>query len=77
MVATSSIEATVYYFTKLEKCCQGQLLTLASVRKGSEPVKIGKAEAEETFQAVGLKGWFGGRLPFQLLEAQEGAKFDF
>ena len=67
----------MYYFVKLEKCCQGQLLALATARRGAEPVKIGKQEAEETFQTVGLKGWFGGRLHFQLLESQEGRSYQF
>ncbi|KAL5511002.1 hypothetical protein ACEPAG_3721 [Sanghuangporus baumii] len=75
LVATSSIEATVHYFTALEKSCQVQLLADAAGRT----VKIGDEEAADTYKTVGTSygGWFSGGPAFQLLEANEGVRFQY
>lgn len=49
----------------------------AASGKGGTTVKIGEAEAEETYRTVGTGGWFSGRVQFQALEMREGSKFDF
>ena len=69
LVATASIEATVRYFTLLEKNCHTQLLADAA----GAPIKIGDYEAEDTYKTVGTisGGWFSGRPMFQQLEKEE------
>ncbi|KAL5476375.1 hypothetical protein ACEPAI_3475 [Sanghuangporus weigelae] len=75
LVATSSIEATVHYFIALEKSCQVQLLVDAA----GHTVKIGDEEAADTYKTVGTSygGWFSGGPAFQLLEANEGVRFEY
>ena len=75
LVATASIEATVRYFTLLEKNCHTQLLADAA----GAPIKIGDYEAEDTYKTVGTisGGWFSGRPMFQQLEKEEGVRFSY
>ncbi|KAL5495525.1 hypothetical protein ACEPAI_988 [Sanghuangporus weigelae] len=76
LVATTSIEATVHYFVSLEKCCKTQLMADATTAQtGIKTVPIGEKEAAETYQTVGVGGWFSGRTHFQALENREGQKF--
>lgn len=76
MVATTSIEATVHYFVSLEKCCKVQLMSdAAAAQTGIKTVPIGEKEATETYQTVGVGGWFSGTTHFQALENREGQKF--
>ncbi|THH07132.1 hypothetical protein EW145_g3592 [Phellinidium pouzarii] len=78
LVATSSIESTVHYFSSLEKCCHVQLTTDAVAGRTRVPkITIGDKEAVGTYQAVGAGGWFSGRTQFQALEAREGKFFEF
>ena len=68
----------MHYFISLEKCCHVQLMADAAASgNGGATVKIGEAEAEETYRTVGTGGWFSGRVQFQALEMREGSKFDF
>lgn len=48
----------------------------AATGTGSATVKIGEAEAEDTYRTVGVGGWFSGRVQFHALEMREGAKFE-
>ena len=48
----------------------------AAAGRGGETVKIGEAEAEDTYRTVGVGGWFSGRVQFQALEGREGTKFE-
>ena len=75
LVATSSIEATVHFFVALEKSCHVQLLADAA----GKTVKIGDEDAADTYKTVGTAyaGWFSGRPTFQILEANEGVKFEY
>ncbi|KAI5117085.1 hypothetical protein M0805_009489 [Coniferiporia weirii] len=75
LVATPSIEATLFYFVALEKSCHVQLMADAA----GKTVKIGDEEAADTYKTVGSSfgGWFSGRPAFQLLEANEGVKFEY
>ncbi|KAI5123742.1 hypothetical protein M0805_000334 [Coniferiporia weirii] len=78
LIATRSIEATVHYFVSLEKCCQAQLMAdAAAAQTGVPTIKIEDKEAADTYQTVGVGGWFSGRTHFQSLEAREGNKFEF
>lgn len=80
LVATDSIEATVFFFIALEKACQVQLMAdAAAAGKGRATVKIPLEDALNTYRANGsLKaGWFQGLPEFQLLEAREGISYVF
>jgi len=80
LVATSSIEATVFFFISLEKCCQVQLLAdAAAAGRGAATVKIRADEAKDTYRTVGTMraGWFSGLPQFDVLEAREGVSFEY
>ncbi|KLO18864.1 arad-like aldolase/epimerase [Schizopora paradoxa] len=80
LVAADSIEAAVYYFMGLEKACQVQLLAdAAAIGRGHPTVKISEAECIDTYEVVGHSkgGWFNGLPQFQLLEVQEGVRFEY
>ncbi|KDQ60687.1 hypothetical protein JAAARDRAFT_558335 [Jaapia argillacea MUCL 33604] len=79
LVATRSVESTVFFFISLEKCCRVQLLAdAAAAGKGQETVKISAEEAQDTWKTVGSEhaGWFSALPEFQLLEATEGITFE-
>ncbi|KAF9567510.1 class II aldolase/adducin domain-containing protein [Agrocybe pediades] len=80
LVATDSIEATVFFFIALEKACQVQLMAdAAAAGTGRKTVKIPPEDALNTYRANGSlrAGWFQGLPEFQLLEAREGKSYDF
>ncbi|KAF9030777.1 class II aldolase/adducin domain-containing protein [Panaeolus papilionaceus] len=78
LVATDSIEATVFFYIALERACQVQLLAdAAAAGRGRIPITIPDEEALTTYKTNGnLKaGWFQGLPEFQLLEAREGKSY--
>ncbi|KAH6918649.1 class II aldolase/adducin domain-containing protein [Coprinopsis sp. MPI-PUGE-AT-0042] len=78
LVATDSIEATVFFYIALERCCQAQLMAdAASATHGRPPIQITDEEAAYTKKANGtlIAGWFQALPEFQLLEAREGKSF--
>ncbi|KAF8988391.1 class II aldolase/adducin domain-containing protein [Cyathus striatus] len=78
LVATSSIEASVYFYIQLEKICRVQLLADAAASgRGIQTMKIAPKEAEANYKQVGNQefGWFAGLMEFELLERQEGTSF--
>jgi len=78
LVATDSIEATVFFFIAFERACQAQLLAdAAAAGRGKSTVKISAEEARNTNKTNGslYAGWFQGLLEFQLLEAREGVSY--
>ena len=80
LVATKSVEATVYFFVSLEKCCYTQLLADAAAKgRDTETVKIGEEDAKETYKIVGSHGagWFSGLPHFDTLERREGVSFQY
>lgn len=79
LVATDSIEATVFFFTALENACHVQLLAdAAAAGRGRPTVKIDSMDALHTHKTVGgsRAGWFQGLPEFQVLEAREGVTFE-
>ncbi|KAF8996232.1 class II aldolase/adducin domain-containing protein [Cyathus striatus] len=80
LVATSSIESTVYFFIQLDHCCQVQLLTdAASSATGHPKTTITDEQAAITRKDIGDEkyfGWYSGTMEFRLLESQEGKTFD-
>jgi ribulose-5-phosphate 4-epimerase/fuculose-1-phosphate aldolase len=79
LVASGSIEATVFFYTSLEKSCQVQLLAdAAAAGRGIDTIKIDQEDAAHTHRVIGnpRAGWFSGLPEFQALEAREGQKFE-
>jgi ribulose-5-phosphate 4-epimerase/fuculose-1-phosphate aldolase len=81
LTVSNSIEAAVHYFIQLENACQYQMLAdTAAAARGTTTIKINPKQAEITGKTLGDAtnvGWFSGLIEFDLLEAQEGKKFDF
>jgi ribulose-5-phosphate 4-epimerase/fuculose-1-phosphate aldolase len=78
LVATNSIEATVFFFIALEKACQVQLMADAAARgSGKSTVKITPEDALATYKVNGSfsAGWFQGQPEFEFLEAREGKSY--
>ncbi|KAJ2930810.1 hypothetical protein H1R20_g6290, partial [Candolleomyces eurysporus] len=78
LVATNTIEATVFFYIALERACQAQLLADAAAGgRGGRPVRIPNEEALKTSKTNGnmTAGWFQGLPEFQFLEAREGVTF--
>lgn len=69
-----TIEAAVFWFTSLEKCCQVQLMAEASA---SKPIPIDEEDAEFTFKSVGGPGvgWFSAQPMFEVMEAEIGDSY--
>ena len=75
LVATNSIESTVFFFMALERACQAQLLAdAAAAGAGRNTIKIAAEEALITYKTNGvpMAGWFQALPEFQILEAREG-----
>lgn len=73
-----SIEAAVFWFMSLEKCCHAQLLADAAAGgRGSETVKIDDADAAYTYKTVGseMAGWFSAKPTFDMMERLGGADY--
>ncbi|KAJ7678023.1 class II aldolase/adducin domain-containing protein [Mycena polygramma] len=79
LVATPTIEATIYYYFALERACQVQILAdTAAAAQGRATIKVTPEKAIETGRVVGspISGWFGGSMEFMVLEREEGVTFD-
>ncbi|OJA11961.1 hypothetical protein AZE42_08070 [Rhizopogon vesiculosus] len=80
LVATKSIESTVFFFISLERCCQVQIIAdQAAAARGQRPRTIDRETATRIREAFGSEygGWFSGIVEFQLLEHEEGKKFEY
>ncbi|KAJ7302821.1 class II aldolase/adducin domain-containing protein, partial [Mycena albidolilacea] len=78
LVASGSIEATVYYYIALERACQVQLLAdTSAAAHGKKTVLINPEQAAVTGKLIGThgEGWFSGNMEFMVLEREEGVKF--
>lgn len=73
-----TIEAAVFWFVRLEKCCHAQLLADAAAGgRGGETVKISDADAIFTYQTTGTPqaGWFSAKPLFDVIEKECGAEY--
>jgi len=80
LVATDSIEATVFFFIALERACQVQLMAdAAAAGSGKATIKIAPEDALNTYKTNGSRqaGWFQGLTEFEHLEAREGKSYNF
>lgn len=73
-----TIEAAVFWFMSLEKCCYAQLLADAAAGgRGHETVKIDDEDAAYTYKTVGTPraGWFSAKPTFDVVERECGADY--
>ncbi|KAG2046698.1 class II aldolase/adducin domain-containing protein [Suillus hirtellus] len=80
LVATKSIESAVFFFISLERCCKVQMVVeQAAAARGLKPRLIDPVDAASTWEAIGSEvgGWFNGIPEFQLLEHEEGKRFEY
>lgn len=69
-----TIEATLFWFCSLEKCCHAQLMAdAAAAGRGGATVKIDDEDAAFTYKTVGTPraGWFSAKPMFDVM-IQEG-----
>ncbi|KAK5937087.1 hypothetical protein PMZ80_010627 [Knufia obscura] len=68
-----TIEACVFWFCSLEKCCRAQLMADAAVAgRGGATIKIDDEDASFTYKAVGTPraGWFSAKPAFDVMEKE-------
>lgn len=68
-----TIEATVFWFCSLEKCCRAQLMAdAAAAGRGGGTIKIDDQDASFTYKAVGTPraGWFSAKPAFDVMQAE-------
>ncbi|KAL8800317.1 MAG: hypothetical protein Q9182_005280 [Xanthomendoza sp. 2 TL-2023] len=73
-----TIEAAVFWFISLEKCCQTQLAADAAAGgRGHETVKIHDDDAAFTYETVGTPhaGWFSAKPLFDVIEKECGNEY--
>ncbi|KAF2650921.1 hypothetical protein K491DRAFT_782258 [Lophiostoma macrostomum CBS 122681] len=71
-----SVEAAVFWFVSLDKCCHAQLLAEAAGAGSGRgmPIQIEDKDAEFTFKSVGTPnvGWFSAQPMFDIMEEEVG-----
>ncbi|KAJ8083361.1 hypothetical protein PM082_009233 [Marasmius tenuissimus] len=80
LVATDTVEASIYFYIALERACQAQLMAdSAAAARGVSTVKIPDNQAAITGKTVGAKktGWLAGSMEFKMLESEEGVSFKY
>ena len=73
-----TIEAAIFWFVSLDKCCHAQLLADAAAGgRGRETVKIDDEDAAYTYKTIGtpIAGWFSGKPMFDLIEKECNAEY--
>jgi len=73
-----TIEAAVFWFVSLEKCCHAQLMAdAAAAGRGGETVKIEEEDAAFTYKSVGTPraGWFSAKPAFDVMAKEVGDEY--
>lgn len=73
-----TIEAAVFWFIQLEKCCHSQLMADAAAGgRGGVTVKIADEDAVYTHKTIGtpLAGFFSGKPLFDVIEKEYSANY--
>jgi len=74
----ATIEAAVFWFMSLEKCCHAQLMAEAACAGvGGKPVEIDEKDAAYTFGSVGTEraGWFSAKPTFDVMAHESGIEY--
>lgn len=70
-----TIEACIFWFKSLEKCCHSQLMAdAAAAGRGGATIKIDDEDAAFTYKSVGTPraGWFSAKPAFEVMEKEAG-----
>jgi len=73
-----TIEAAVFWFMSLEKCCHAQLMADAAAgARGGETIKIDDKDAAYTYENIGTEqaGWFSAKPTFDMMESVSGVDY--
>ena len=73
-----TVEAAVFWFVSMEKCCHAQLMAdAAAAGRGGETRKVGDEEAEYTAKLIGrpVAGWFSAKPLFDVIEKETGGDY--
>jgi len=73
-----TVEAAVFWFCSMEKCCHAQLMADAAAGgRGGETVKIDEEDAAFTYKAVGTPraGWFSAKPAFDVMARECGDEY--
>ena len=73
-----TVEAAVFWFVSLEKCCHAQLMADAAAGgRGAETIKIQEEDAMATYKAVGTPraGWFSAKPAFDVMIRESGDEY--
>lgn len=71
----ATVEATVFWFMSLEKCCHVQLMAdAAAAGRGVKTVHVNKEDAAFTYKTVGtpMAGWFSAKPEFDMIMHEHG-----
>ena len=72
-----TVEAAVFWFLSMEKCCHAQLMAdAAAAGRGGATCKIGDEEAAFTYKTIGtpLAGWFSAKPEFDKICKETGGE---
>ena len=78
LTAAQTIEAAVFWFCSLEKCCHAQLMADAAAGgRGGATVKIDEEDAAFTYKSVGTPraGWFSAKPMFDVMAKEVGDEY--
>lgn len=73
-----TIEAAIYWFVSLDKCCHTQLLADAAAGgRGGAAIKIDDENAAFTYKSVGTPraGWFAAKPMFDVMAKEAGPEY--
>ncbi|OAP63901.1 hypothetical protein AYL99_03128 [Fonsecaea erecta] len=74
-----TVEAAIFWFVSLDKCCRTQLLADAAANsgRGSSTVKIDDEDAAFTYKSVGTPraGWFAAQPMFDIMAKEAGSEY--
>ncbi|KAI9761857.1 MAG: hypothetical protein M4579_000797 [Chaenotheca gracillima] len=73
-----TIEAAVFWFMSMEKCCHSQLLADAAAGgRGIETQKINDEDAAYTYKTIGtpMAGWFSAKPTFDLIHNETNGDY--
>ncbi|KAI9706089.1 MAG: hypothetical protein M1836_005495 [Candelina mexicana] len=73
-----TVEAAVFWFMSLDKCCHAQLLADAAAGgRGEKPIVVGDEEARFTYKTIGTPqaGWFSAKPTFDVLHKETNGDY--
>lgn len=78
LTVAETLEAAVFWFVSLEKCCHAQLMAdAAAAGTGTKTIKIEEEDAKYTYKAVGspMAGWFSGKPLFDVIHKETNGEY--